>query len=93
MTDEQSTSSQSTEKAPEPAPTKTTPLTEGQQPEPLVKGHQPVEFSQQPADQIFTGGYKPVMATSTPLNPPQGGSGVPPVQSNADSDKSSDAKD
>ncbi len=63
-------------------------ITEGHQPEPLLKGHQPIPFGD-----IFTGGHKPDISNLNPLNAPQGGSGVPPVESSGESGGDSDRSD
>ncbi len=72
MPDKETNSDQSSEQSTSPQK----PIAEGHQPENFIKGHQPV-----PLGDIFTGGYKPNISNLNPQNPPQGGSGVPPVQS------------
>jgi hypothetical protein len=53
------------------------PLTEGHMPIDMLKGHQAIQFGQQPLNDIITRGYSPEMANLSPSSPPQGGSGVP----------------
>ncbi len=76
MPNEQTYSDHSSEESSSPQK----PITEGHQPETLIKGHQPI-----PLGDIFTGGYKPDISNLSPQNPPQGGSGVPPVQPSGES--------
>jgi len=55
------------------------PLNEGNQPLEIIKGHQPIEFGQQPAGDTIVRGYSPEIVNLSPSTPPQGGSGVPPA--------------
>ncbi|MGD0591639.1 MAG: hypothetical protein ABSA44_12720 [Bacteroidota bacterium] len=54
------------------------PLNEGHQP--MIKGHQAVEFGQQPVGDTIFRGYSPEVVNLSTSTPPQGGSGVPPVK-------------
>ncbi len=59
------------------------PLTEGHRPEVITKGYQASQIGD-----LIAGGYKPDISLLNPQNPPQGGSGVPPIQaSNQNDDK------
>jgi hypothetical protein len=71
------------------------PLKEGYQP--AIKGHQAIEFGQQPDGEMNIRGYSPQALSAGPSTPPQGGSGVPPakaqVQPSSGSTQQSDKKE
>ena len=63
------------------------PIEKGHQP---YKGYQPERANQQLVRDRFTGGYTPEISNLNPMNPPQGGSGVPPIEAESDDSPSSD---
>ena len=78
MTDENTKANQSSKQE---TVTKKT-ITEGHQPKTIKKGHQPAK----PLGNL-TAGHQPPKSTLDSNNPPDGGSGVPPVSTQ---DKTSD---
>jgi hypothetical protein len=76
MANEDATSDQSTP-VPEPKEDR---ILGGNQPYDMIKGHQAIEFGQQPVDETNIRGYSPEIINLNTSTPPQGGSGVPALK-------------